>query len=214
MNVVVYARVSSRGNRQSNERQVTDLVQFAASRNYSVVKVFEEKISGRKKNQEREVLQDCIEFCTNTRNEVNMLLVTEISRLGRSTLEVLKSLDELHPHRINVYIQNINLETLLPDGRVNPVASIITTILAEMAGIEWQGITDRLNSGRKLYIEKGGKLGRRIGSCKTTEQKKEEYKEVITLLKKDYSIRNVAKLTNTSISTVQRIKKEFCSNDH
>lgn len=209
MNVVLYVRVSSRGKRQTNERQIIDLMQFADSRNYLVVGRFEEKVSGRKKNQEREVLQDCIEFCIDTRNKVDMLLVTEISRLGRSTLEVLKSLDMLHSHHVNVYIQNINLETLLPNRQVNPVASIITTILAELAGIEWQNISDRLNSGRKLYIEKGGKLGRNPGSCKTAEQKREEYKEVITLLKKEYSIRNVAKLTGVSISTVQRVKKEL-----
>lgn len=209
MNVVLYVRVSSKGKRQTNERQLVDLMKFAGNRNYSVIGSFEEKISGRKKNQEREVLQDCIEFCIDARNEVDMLLVTEISRLGRSTLEVLKSLDVLHSHHINVYIQNINLETLLPDGRVNPVASIITTILAELAGMEWQNISDRLNSGRKLYIEKGGKLGRKPGSIKTIEQKREEYKEVIALLKKNYSIRNVAKLAGVSISTVQRVKKEL-----
>lgn len=209
MNVVLYVRVSSKGKRQTNERQLVDLMKFAGNRNYSVIGSFEEKISGRKKNQEREVLQDCIEFCIDARNEVDMLLVTEISRLGRSTLEVLKSLDVLHSHHINVYIQNINLETLLPDGRVNPVASIIITILAELAGMEWQNISDRLNSGRKLYIEKGGKLGRKPGSIKTIEQKREEYKEVIALLKKNYSIRNVAKLAGVSISTVQRVKKEL-----
>lgn len=209
MNVVVYARVSSKGKRQTNERQLADLKMYANSRNYSVVNTFEEKISGRMKNREREVLQDCIEFCTDTSNEVGMLLVTEISRLGRSTLEVLKSLDVLHSSRINVYIQNINLETLLPDGRVNPIVSIITTILAEVAGIEWQAITDRLNSGRKLYIEKGGRLGRKPGSFKTEAQKREEYREVISLLKRDYSIRNIAKLTGISISTVQRVKKEL-----
>lgn len=209
MNVVLYVRVSSKGKRQTNERQLVDLIKFAGNRNYSVIGSFEEKISGRKKNQEREVLQDCIEFCIDARNEVDMLLVTEISRLGRSTLEVLKSLDVLHSHHIDVYIQNINLETLLPDGRVNPVASIITTILAELAGMEWQNISDRLNSGRKLYIEKGGKLGRKPGSIKTIEQKREEYKEVIALLKKNYSIRNVAKLAGVSISTVQRVKKEL-----
>lgn len=67
----------------------------------------------------------------------------------------------------------------------------------------------RLNSGRKLYIEKGGKLGRKVGSCKSTEQKRDEYKDIITYLKKGYAIRNIAKLTGKGISTVQRIKKEF-----
>ena len=70
-------------------------------------------------------------------------------------------------------------------------------------------IVYRLNSGRDSYIKNGGKLGRKPGSVKTTEQKWEEYKEVISLLKKGYAIRNVAKLSGVSVSTVQRIKKEF-----
>ena len=78
-----------------------------------------------------------------------------------------------------------------------------------MANIELSNIVYRLNSGRESYIASGGKLGRRKGSCKTTEQKREEYKEVISLLKKGYSVRNVAKLSGVSVSTVQRIKREF-----
>lgn len=75
--------------------------------------------------------------------------------------------------------------------------------------MERQGIIERLNSGRELYIEKGGRLGRRPGSKKSLEQKREEYKEVISLLRKGYSIRNVAKLTNKSVSTILNVKKEF-----
>ena len=138
-----------------------------------------------------------------------MLLVTEVSRLGRSTLEMLKALDMLHKHKVSVYIQNLNIETLLPDKTVNPLSSLITTLLGELAAMERQNILDRLNSGRALYIQKGGRLGRNPGSFKSREQKKEEYKEAISLLKKGYSIRNVAKLTGRAVSTIQTIKKEF-----
>lgn len=115
----------------------------------------------------------------------------------------------LHEAKVAVYIQNLGIYTLQPNGEVNPIASIMVTVLAEMANIERTNIAYRLNSGRESYIAKGGKLGRKEGSTKTIEQKKEEYKEVISLLKKEYSIRNVAKLANVSMSTVQRIKKEF-----
>jgi DNA invertase Pin-like site-specific DNA recombinase len=138
-----------------------------------------------------------------------MLLVTEVSRLGRSTLEMLKALDMLHKHKVSVYIQNLNIETLLPDKTVNPLSSLITTLLGELAAMERQNILDRLNSGRALYIQKGGRLGRNPGSFKSRDQKKEEYKEAISLLKKGYSIRNVAKLTGRAVSTIQTIKKEF-----
>lgn len=138
-----------------------------------------------------------------------MLLITEISRLGRSTLELLKALDVLHTNKVCVYIQNLNIETLRSDKTVNPVSSLITILLGELAAMERQGIIDRLNSRRELYIEKGGRLGRKPGSRKTMEQKKEEYREAITLLRKGYSVRNVAKLTGKAVSTIQQIKKEF-----
>jgi len=192
------SRVSSQSARQSTERQVVDLERFAAGRGYEVTAVFEEKISGRKANIERPVLSRCLEYCTDPQNRVDMLLLTEISRLGRSTLEILKSLDTLHTHKICVYIQNLNLETLRPDKTVNPLSSLITTLFGEL-----QGIIDRLNSGRELYIQKGGRLGRKPGSRKTAEQRKEEYREAIALLKKGYSIRNVAKLTGKAVSTIR-----------
>jgi DNA invertase Pin-like site-specific DNA recombinase len=129
--------------------------------------------------------------------------------LGRSTLQVLKSLEILHDCKVNVYIQNLNLYTLLESGEINPMASIIITVMAEMAAIERTNISWRLNSGRSNYVAKGGKLGRNKGSFKTIETKKEEYKQVISLLKKGTSVRNTAKLSNVGISTVQRIKKEF-----
>ena len=204
---VIYSRVSSPGKRQSTERQLVDLEKYAAYNSYQVLKCFSENISGVKKNENRKILQECIDFCVS--NKVDTLLLTEISRLGRSTLEILKILDELHANKISVYIQNLNIETLRPDKTINPLSSLVTTLLGELAGLERQGIIERLNSGRNLYIEKGGKLGRNVGSRKTLDQKKEEYKEVITLLKKGYSIRNVAKLTKRAPATIQSIKSEF-----
>ena len=174
-----------------------------------MVAVFEEKVSGRKANVDRSVLSRCLEYCIDSQNQVDILLLSEISRLGRSTLEILKALDILHTHKICVYIQNLNLETLRPDKTVNPLSSLVTTLLGELAAMERQGIIERLNSGRELYIEKGGRLGRRPGSKKSLEQKREEYKEAISLLRKGYSIRNVAKLTNKSVSTILNVKKEF-----
>lgn len=110
---------------------------------------------------------------------------------------------------VSVYIQNLGIYTLNATGEATPVASIMVTVLAEMAKIERSNIIYRLNSGRESYIANGGKLGRRKGSCKSTERKKEEYKEVISFLKRGYSVRNTAKLTSVSVSTVQRVKREF-----
>ena len=208
---VIYARVSSQTDRQDTARQVADLTRFALSQDMEIVKTFEEHISGAKKLEEREILTQCLEYCKN--NSVNYLLISELSRLGRSTLQVLRSLAILHEAKVCVYIQNIRLYSLQPNGEVNPVASIMITILAEMSNIERSNIQYRLNSGRQQYINRGGKLGRRKGSVKTIEQKKEEYKEVISLLKRGYSIRNVARLSGFSIQTVQTVKNQFVNNN-
>lgn len=204
---VIYARVSSVNDRQDTTRQIEDLKRYANSQDIEVVSIFEEHISGAKKNEERQVLTDCIQYCIS--NSVNYLLLSELSRLGRSTLQVLRSLDILHEAKVSVYIQNIGLYTLQANGDINPIASIIVTILAEMANIERSGIVYRLNSGRANYISRGAKLGRKVGSVKTEDRMKDEYKEVIALLKKGYSIRNIAKLQHVGVSTVQRVKKHF-----
>lgn len=207
---VIYARVSSESDRQDTSRQIEDLKRYASQQNMEIVNIYEEHISGAKKNEERVVLTECLEYCRN--NSVEYLLLSELSRLGRSTLQVLKSLDILHESKVSVYIQNLGLYTLQKDGKVNPIVSILITILAEMSNIERSNIEYRLNSGRKNYIMNGGKLGRKKGSIKTEEKMKDEYKETIILLKKGYSIRNIAKLQGIGISTVQRIKNQFINN--
>ena len=206
---VIYARVSSNNDRQNTSRQIKDLENYAKSQNIEIVNIYEEHISGAKKIEERQILGECLEYCK--RESVNFLLLSELSRLGRSTLQVLRSLEMLHESNVSVYIQNLGLYTLQPNGEVNPIASIMVTVLAEMANIERSNIQYRLNSGRANYISNGGKLGRKTGSTKTKEKKREEYKETIILLKKGYSVRNIAKLQGIGISTVQRIKNQFLS---
>ena len=206
---VIYARVSSNNDRQDTSRQIKDLENYAKLQNIEIVNVYEEHISGAKKIEERQILGECLEYCK--RESVNFLLLSELSRLGRSTLQVLRSLEMLHEFKVSVYIQNLGLYTLQPNGEVNPITSIMVTVLAEMANIERSNIQYRLDSGRANYISNGGKLGRKTGSTKTEEKKKEEYKETIILLKKGYSVRNIAKLQGIGISTVQRIKNQFLS---
>ena len=89
------------------------------------------------------------------------------------------------------------------------LAPVMIAILSTCAQLERDNITFRLNSERKQYVEKGGKLGRPTGSTKSQDKKREEYREVINLLNKGYAIRDVAKLTGKGIGTVQRVKKEF-----
>lgn len=208
---VIYARVSSTNDRQDTGRQIKDLENYAKSQNIEIVKIYEEHISGAKRIEERQALTECLEYCT--RNSVDFLLLSELSRLGRSTLQVLRSLEILHEAKVSVYIQNLGLYTLQADGKVNSIASIMVTVLAEMANIERSNIQYRLNSGRANYVANGGRLGRKKGSTKSEEKLRDEYKETILLLKKGYSIRNIARLQGLGISTVQRIKNQFINNN-
>lgn len=204
---VIYARVSSIGDRQSTDRQVKDLSDYAVYQKMEVRKVFEEHISGAKKNDERPVLCEAIKYCKEYR--IDVLLVSELSRLGRNAFEVLASVKDLLDCGINLYMQKEQFSLLDNDGKPSLFAPIMLATLSTCAQLERDNITFRLQSGRKQYIAKGGKLGRKPGSIKTLDQKKEEYKDVIALLKKGYAIRDIAKLSGKGISTVQRVKKAF-----
>ena len=204
---VIYARVSSIGDRQNTDRQVSDLLDYVKYQNLEICKIYEEHVSGAKKNSERPILQQAIEYCK--ANSVSILLVSELSRLGRNAFEVLATVKDLIDSGINLYMQKEQLTLLDAEGKPTMFAPIMIATLSTCAQLERENIKFRLNSGRKLYIERGGKLGRKVGSVKTTDQKREEYRDVISYLKRGYSVRNVAKLTNRGISTVQRIKTEF-----
>ena len=204
---VIYARVSSIGDRQNTDRQISDLSEYAVFQKLQISKVFEEHISGAKRTTERPILLQAIDYCK--QNKVSILLVSELSRLGRNAFEVLAAVKDLIDSGINLYLQKEQLTLLDGDGKPTLFAPIMIATLSTCAQLERENIKFRLNSGRKLYIERGGKLGRKVGSTKTIEQKKEQYKDVISYLKRGYSVRTIAKLTNKGTSTVQRIKKDF-----
>ena len=203
----IYARVSSTTDRQNTERQVIDLTEYA-NRNYlNLVKVYEEHISGAKKNIDRPVLTECLQYCKE--NRIGTLLVSELSRLGRNTFEVLATVRDLVECHINVYFQKEQMHLLDGNGKPSLFTPILIATLSTCAEMERENIQYRLNSGRRVYIEKGGQLGRKKGSVKSKEKKEEEYRDVLTYLNKGYKIADIAKLTSTSISTVQRLKREF-----
>ena len=106
-------------------------------------------------------------------------------------------------------MQKEQLTLLDGEGKPTLFAPIMIATLSTCTQLERENIKFRLNSGRAQYIRNGGKLGRKVGSIKTLEQTKEQYKDIISYLKRGYSIRTIATLTGKGISTVQRIKKDF-----
>lgn len=204
---VIYARVSSVGERQSTERQVHDLTEYATRNNYVVVGTYEEHVSGAKRNEDRPVLCECLDY--SIKNHINTLLISEVSRLGRNVDEVLANVRRCKDSGLNVHFQKENLSLFNNDGSKNPFLTIFISVLGTCAELERENIAFRLNSGRKRYIDNGGKLGRKVGSIKTLSQKEIEYKAVLRELKIGTSVRRTSKLCDVSVSTVCRIKREF-----
>ena len=203
--VVLFCRVSSNNDRQNYERQINDLTQFAESTNYKVEAVFAEKVSGVKKNSERRELQNMIKYVDE--NQVDKVLVTELSRLGRDPLQILQTIEILNENRISLFIQTYNIETLLADKSINPMSQFLITILAEIARMERRTITNRLSSGYQNFRQRGGLVGRKAGYRKSQDSMREEYAEEIRMLKKGYSYQHIQQITNTNKNTLTRLRK-------
>ena len=205
--VAILARVSTQG--QDYERQVVELTDYCQRMNWEVVKVFAAKVSGATRNADREEISGLVEYVKEHR--LNRVVCLEISRLGRNTLEALKVINYLNESGVSLHIKNYNLNTLNPDGKVNPVASLICTILLEIASMERLTIKERMASGRDQYIARcrreGVKMGRPESYRKSDDAYKNQYQKEIGLLRKGISLRNVHAITGTSVGTLQKIKR-------
>ena len=185
--VVLYCRVSTQV--QDYERQVSDLTQFAKKHQWEIAETFTEKISGAKKNNERKELASLLSYARV--HYINRVLVTELSRLGRDTLQVLAAIDMLNKAKVSLYIMNYNIETLTPDGKVNPMTQFMITLLAEVARMERRTIKERMASGYNNFRANGGKVGRKTGYRKSDEDFRTQYKDVFRLLGKGVSLRDI-----------------------
>lgn len=196
-------------NRQDYNRQIDELTDYCVKNNWNILKVFANKVSGAKKLEERPEIQEMISFVKT--NQVDMVVVLSIDRLGRNTLEALKLIQLLNENHIALYVKNYNLCTLDENGKPNPVASLISTILLEVAQMERLTIAERMESGRNRYIrickEEGIKMGRPSTYRKSDDKYKEQYSKEISLLRKNISLRNVQKLTGTSVGTLRKLQK-------
>ena len=204
--VVILARVST--DKQEYERQINELTEFCRKMNWQVEKVFANKISGAVKNEEREEIVELIEYVKS--NDICRVVCLEISRVGRNTLEALKIIQTLNENGVSLYVKNYNLETLDSNGKVNPVASLICTILLEVASMERLTIKERMASGRKQYIDRcrrdGVKMGRPSTYRKSDEEYKRQYQREISLIRKGLFLSNISAITGSSINTIRKIK--------
>ena len=204
--VCIYARVST--SQQDFTHQLTSLRAYAKEHHYQVVKEYTETISGNKKVAERQALSELLEDVE--KNQVKKILVFECSRLSRRALDFLSIIEKLNERGVSVFILQNGLETLLPDGKVNPIASLVLGIMSQFNSMERDLIRARMANGYKHFREdEGGKVGRKTGYRKTNYQ--EEYAKEISLLKKGVSLRDCMALTGTSINTLRKLKSMFVS---
>ncbi len=207
---VIYSRVSSTGDRQDTSRQIRDLEILAKQRNLIIEKTYEEHVSGAKKTQDRPVLKECLDYCFT--NDIDILLISELSRLGRNADDVLTNVRLCKEKHLNVYFQKEQLSIFNDNGKEHPFLTIFIAVLGTCAEMERENIKFRLNSGKAKFIAEGGKVGRKEGYKKPDEKLQEEYAGVIKMLRKGYPIRMIAKSEGVGISTVMRIKKKFIDN--
>lgn len=205
--VVIYARVSTSS--QDYERQLDELRDYAARMNYQIVGEYSEKVSGAKKVSEREQLTEVLNFVRS--NNIDKVLIYECSRLSRRAVDFLQVVEEFTDLGVSLYIHQNGLETLQPDGKPNPIAQLVLGILAQFNSMERNLIRSRMESGYNHFRANGGKVGRREGYRKSSEQMTAEYQEEIKLLKKGYSLRNVSKITHTSVNTLRKLKANIAN---
>jgi DNA invertase Pin-like site-specific DNA recombinase len=203
MRVVIFSRVST--NLQDYQRQTIELKEFSSKMNFDVIEIFEERISGAKENDERPVLLNMIDFVK--QNNIDKVLCWELSRIGRNTIEVLKTIKLLNDNNISLYIKNYNIETLDDKGEINPLSQFMIQILTSISSLERTTTRQRIKSGYEQYRKAGGKVGRKVGFKKDENSILNEYKDVVKLLKQDYSVRKIMKLTDRSSGTIMKVKK-------
>ena len=205
--VVIYARVST--STQDYEHQLKSLRDFAKKNSYIVIKEFKEKISGAKKMYDRMALCELLEFIKE--NKVDKILIFECSRLSRRPADFLNIIEELNELGVSLYIFQNGLETLLPDGSTNPIATLVCGVIAQFNHMERNLIRSRMAAGYENYRENGGVVGRKEGYIKPDIDYKKKYFKEIYLLEKGNTLKDIRAITGTSINTLRKLKAKFIS---
>ena len=205
--VCIYARVST--SKQDYDHQLLSLRNFAKKNGYNVVKEFTETISGAKKIHDRMALTELMEFVRE--NRVDKILIFECSRLSRRASDFLNIIEELNELGISLYILQNGLETLLPDGSVNPIASLVCGIIAQFNSMERTLIRSRMEAGYQTYRAKGGIVGRKNGFRKKDTDYIRQYAKELDCLRRGLTYKDTMALTGTCVNTLRKLKARYVS---
>ncbi|MCZ8168257.1 recombinase family protein [Flavobacterium sp.] len=201
--VSIFARVSS--DEQDFNRQILDLKKIAAANNFEVVSIISEKVSGAKSNDERIGIQQLLAEAR--QGKFQKVLCAEVSRLGRSTIQTLKLIEELHQLGISIYLQDLKTETLDEKGEISFQTEMMLHMLSLFAKNERRNLTDRIRSGMSQARLKNIHCGRPKESIEDNSTFLSKYPKVVDGLKRGFSIRECVKLYDTSLGTVAKIRK-------
>jgi len=140
--------------------------------------------------------------------KVTELVVEEFSRLGRNTGDVISTLDWLNQYEVNVRIRNLGVESR-PNGKRNPVWKILSATMSSLYEMELENIIETPITGRMIYLQNGGTLGRPKNSNESMSKfmAKSKSKRIVHYLEMGLSIREVAKQINASPKTIMKVKK-------
>ena len=203
MDAIIWSRVSSQS--QDNHRQVLNLKQVASDKGWTVRRVFQETVSGTVKTTDRKEFTKLLEYVET--NGIKLVMVSEISRIGRRVVDILTTVDTFHKRGIAVYVQQFNMLSF-EGGKENPMVMMLLQMLSIGAELENNLRKDRQREGIALAKLQQKYVGRREGSKANKEKQLVKYKDVVDLLKKsDLSIRRIASITERSINTVLKVRK-------
>jgi len=173
---------------------------------YSDEKIYIDKISGSipfaKRPFAMELLKDI------KRKEIQYISVSSIDRLGRNTLDVLQTIEKFHQDKICLKVDNLGLESWI-EGKENPTFKLIISVLANISEMERNSLLERQQEGIAIAKAKGTYKGRLKNTTESTEQFLSKYSGVVNYLNKKNppTIIEIAKLTDCSKNTVQKVKK-------
>ena len=201
--VAILVRVST--NLQNSDRQKSELLAYAETKGFKVVEVVEETISGRASANDRTGLKRVEELVE--AGAIKKVLVHEVSRIARRNSILHRFIEHLEFHGVSLYWHSQSIETLLPSGKRNPAASLMISLLADLARNEVEVLRERINSGLAEARRKGVVLGRPMGTTMSSESILNRHADIVRLLKQGHSVRHAGKITGKGFSTVQRVKK-------
>ena len=141
--------------------------------------------------------------------KVSEVIVEELSRLGRNTIDTLTTLKSFEEKGINVVVRGMgNLQSMI-DGKKNPIWNLITSVMSSLYELERENILERTEMGRKMYVMNGGKLGRKVGSVENRKEflQKDRTKKIISLLDKGKSVRDISSRLGVSTKTIVKVRK-------